>query len=513
MQKVVVWWLKRDLRLADNQALQAAMNRAAEMQCPLIALWITEPEAYAAPEYHPRRERFVLECLADLEPELRRLNVCLWIAEGSALHIFRILSERGLIQVFSHEETGVLWTFSRDIELKKFFKSKGVMWSEFPTNGVVRGLKDRALWQGTFQARLAQPLISRPVNPHPFHLSDNSFQAREGRDKARFLRWEERGDSLLFAEARLAPKNQQRGGEAVAHGLLRRFMSPEIHGKYLFSLAKPHDAQFFSSRLSPYLAFGCLTSRQIFSALDNSSNQIDSRSLSAFRSRLAWRCHFIQKLENFPDMEMREQNPALAELRPEMSAEEQERWLHGLTGFPLVDACLRSVHQTGFLNFRMRAMLMSFSTHLMWRDWRTPAWDLASSFLDFEPGIHFSQVHMQSAVTGNNQIRIYNPLKQSEENDKDARFIKHWIPELRAVEPGVIHAGVGLPANYPAPLVELKTAMAHARQELFNRFKAADVRAEAKLVQEKLGSRSRPQSRKRKNVKKVREAKTLFDED
>lgn len=514
MQGVVVWWMKRDLRFNDNMALDAALRAAAQQNCSLVALWITEPEALTADEFHVRREKFVSECLAELESRLRPLNVSLLIAEGRATEVFNSLLTQGLRFVFSHEETGVLWTFKRDLQLKDLFKSSNVIWTEFPTNGVVRGLKDRSRWQGVRQARLASPMPPEPSSVCREEFSLERLLTLAVSNQVRFFSWSERRQTALLRAAAQATQGQQRGGESVAQGLLGRFLSADVHPKYLLSISKPHDARYFSSRLSPFLAFGCISSKQIHARLSSHEQPLDSRSIKAFNSRLAWRCHFIQKLENFPEMEVREQNSALVDLRPEMSAEDFERWHHGQTGFPLVDACLRSVHQTGFLNFRMRAMLMSFATHLMWRDWRRPAWDLAQAFLDFEAGIHFSQVHMQASVTGNNQIRIYNPQKQSEENDPDARFIRQWVPELRDVPLANIHVGEGLPAKYPKPMLELKSAMAHAREQLFKKFRDTDVRAEAKKVQEQLGSRGGPLSwRGRRSKQKKAVPKSLFDED
>ncbi len=528
MKEFVVWWMKRDLRLADNAALDAAIRCAQDRGCALIALWLTEPEAFQSPEFHVRRERFVLESLLDLEPRLQQFNVRFLIAEGHAVEVFQCLAGKGLRAVFSHEETGVLWSFTRDKQLKHFFRSAGILWQESPTNGVVRGLKNRGLWQREFQARMNSSLIPPPDRPLPSDWLLERDTIEFFAESLKIIPWHLRAESKLVHAAQVAPRQQQRGGEAVAHGLLRRFLTPEVHRKYIRNLSRPQEAQYFSSRLSPYLAFGCLSSRQVLAAIRNEpSNSLDARSISAFQSRLAWRCHFIQKLENFPDMELREQNNALARLRPNLSEEETERWIHGQTGYPLVDACLRSVHQTGFLNFRMRAMLMSFVTHLMWRDWQEPAWDLARAFLDFEPGIHFSQVQMQAAVTGNNQIRIYNPLKQSQENDPECRFIKQWVPELRDVEPERIHACSDLPNAYSRPIVDLRTAMAHARENLFAKFREPSVRAEARVVQEKLGSRggplswrgrqaARPQQPPKKSRKKsatFENQPTLFDEN
>jgi deoxyribodipyrimidine photo-lyase len=514
----IVWWIKRDLRILDNAALSAALVEARSRNLDVLAVWLTEPESLLASEYHPRREKFVMESLSELEPQLRALGVPLFLGEGKAIDLFGALYPKGLKFVFSHEETGVLWTFRRDSELKEFFSKHGILWFEFPTNGVVRGLRDRGRWQGLFQHRMKCAPLDKPssVSSQIDHQShENVFLPT---DRVRLIPWQSRNSSILAKEAARAQAQQQRGGESVAHKLLERFLSPEIHRNYVASLSKPADAQYYSSRLSPYLTFGCITTRQIFSALASENVVFESRSISAFRSRLAWRCHFVQKLENFPEMENREQNSALIGLRPEMTQLEYARWQAGETGFPLVDACLRSVHQTGFLNFRMRAMLMSFATHLMWRDWRVPAWDLARAFLDFEAGIHFSQVQMQSAVTGNNQIRIYNPLKQSEENDANSAFIKKWVPELRHVSASDIHSTENLPPSYPKPIVDLKQSMAFARSQLFSMIRQPDVRAEAKQVQEKLGSRGgslswRGRTKKKKEPKSQQAAQTLFEDE
>jgi len=497
MRPFIVWWIKRDLRIGDNAALNAACQMANERRLPLFALYIYEPESIIAAKYHPRRDRFVYECLQDLSLKLQDLNVPLVVAKGSSVNVFSRLQDCGLKHVFSHEETGVLWTFRRDLALKIFFKNTGITWQEFPTNGVIRGLRNRDRWQSNYQDRMAMPLNNVHLRVSESIPTQDLFSGLHLDSACEFaLDHRKLSESPLSRAARSWTKIQQRGGETTAQGLLNRFLQPDIHRKYLSSLSRPRESQTFSSRLSPYLTFGCISSRQILAKLsDPDVKEVgNSKSLSAFRSRLAWKCHFIQKLENFPAMEEREQNAALANLRPEMSTEEFERWHHGMTGYPLIDACLRAVHSTGFLNFRMRAMLMSFASHLMWRDWRIPSWDLAQAFLDFEPGIHFSQVQMQASVTGNNQIRIYNPVKQSLDNDPNAVFIKQWLPELKDVEPLAIHNIDSLPAAYPRPIVELNFALARARETLFKRFKESDVRAEAQNVQLKLGSRSGPSS-------------------
>ena len=130
---------------------------------------------------------------------------------------------------------------------------------------------------------------------------------------------------------------------------------------------------------------------------------------------------------------------------------------------------MRSLIHTGWLNFRMRAMLVSFSSYHLWLHWRLPATYLASLFVDFEPGIHFSQMQMQSGTTGINSIRIYNPVKQSRDHDPDGIFINKWVPELSHLAPSEIHE----PwlrckiKSYPVPIIQENVARKKAADLLY----------------------------------------------
>ena len=169
---------------------------------------------------------------------------------------------------------------------------------------------------------------------------------------------------------------------------------------------------------------------------------------------------------------------------------------------------MRSLLHTGWLNFRMRCMLVSFATYSLWLDWRPLTPVLARAFLDYEPGIHFSQVQMQAGVTGINTVRIYSPAKQVKDNDPDGVFLKRWIPELEGVpkrflaEPHTMKKGAQLDAgcvigtDYPAPIVEHKTAYQAARDRIWTVRKTAAAREEAQRVYQKHGSRKRPAPRR-----------------
>jgi deoxyribodipyrimidine photo-lyase len=134
---------------------------------------------------------------------------------------------------------------------------------------------------------------------------------------------------------------------------------------------------------------------------------------------------------------------------------------------------------------------------------------LAQQFTDYEPGIHWSQCQMQSGVTGINTIRIYSPIKQSHDQNPTGSFIRQWVPELADIEPEFVHEPWRMeppPANYPAPVVELKAATLAAKEKIYGKKAEKAVQTEAARVFEKHGSRSpnreivRPRARPKKQT-------------
>ena len=170
--------------------------------------------------------------------------------------------------------------------------------------------------------------------------------------------------------------------------------------------------------------------------------------MTNYLARLHWRDHFIQRLETEPELDARALHPAYRAIPYEDDPKLLEAWAEGRTGFPMVDAVMRCLAVTGFANFRMRAMAVSFACAGLHLDWRTIHNPLAKVFLDFEPGIHFSQLQMQAGVVGLNTIRGYSPAKQLLDQDPAGAFVKRWLPELRKFTPEQIagHEFAPLPA-------------------------------------------------------------------
>ena len=226
--------------------------------------------------------------------------------------------------------------------------------------------------------------------------------------------------------------HRQVGGEEKALETLESFL--QNRGKnFSKGISSPNSAWASCSRLSPYLSWGHLSLRHVVKSakakqqenkrLKVTVEEVDpgrARSLTAFLSRLHWRSHFIQKLESEPEMEKRGLCKAYQHLRRQpgdWNEHYYEAWEKGETGFPFVDACMRCLATHGWLNFRMRSMLVSLATYNLWLDWKRIAPHLARVFLDFEPGIHYPQLQMQSSTTGINAMRVYSVTKQSKDQD------------------------------------------------------------------------------------------------
>ncbi len=312
----------------------------------------------------------------------------------------------------------------------------------------------------------------------------------------------------------------QQGGERRARTTVVSFLRERGHG-YSGAMSSPVSGEQGCSRLSPYLAWGCISMREVHQRTERRLAQARrarggtwARDLTAFRSRLRWNGHFVQRLESEPASEFQNLNRGYDGMREaDFDADHFAAWCAGRTGYPMVDAVMRSLHATGWTTFRMRAMLISFAAHDLWLHWRSPAVFLARHFLDFEPGIHFSQVQMQSGTTGINRLRIYDPTKQAREHDPDGRFIRRWVPELQAVPDDWIHApwtlppllqhslGVVIGRDYPAPIVDHLEAVRRARRIEEAWGAKPRVRDEAQRVFAEHGSRlpaeARPWERRR----------------
>ncbi|MEO0678509.1 MAG: deoxyribodipyrimidine photo-lyase, partial [Pseudomonadota bacterium] len=305
-------WFKRDLRIHDHAALAAAAEAG-----PVLALYVVEPGYWALPDTSARQWAFTQECLESLR---RDLPVPLLVRVGEVREVFdAIHREASFDAIYSHEETGNAWTYQRDLAVRDWCAARGIAWHEVAQSGIVRRLTGRDGWAARRESYIRQPRIDPPAAQGPT-LEQGGIPTA--------------ADLALRADP--CP-GRQKGGRDEAMSLLGGFLT-ERGQSYRKAMSSPLEGEWACSRLSPYLALGVLSGREAAQAAAARKAEVKgtregwSGSLQSFTSRLAWRDHFMQKLEDEPGIEHRALHPAYRGIRQGSDPERLAAWSEGRTG-------------------------------------------------------------------------------------------------------------------------------------------------------------------------------------
>ena len=470
-EPINIFWFKRDLRLLDNGPL----NNAVSQKEKLLLIYCFEPSLKKNRHYSTKHWNFIKESINDLNIFLKNIDTHIHTYNKEITDVLKEIQEKFIVKkIFSHNETGLNVTFSRDILLKEFCQNNSIQWEEEINNGVFRGLKNRKNWIKKWRDHMKSPVVL-------FKGEKNDFINIKKKQNFKVK------DSKIL----------QKGGVSSGIKYLDSFLDSR-HTKYQNNISKPEASRTSCSRLSPYMSWGNISTRYAWQrAKEQIQNGKSKFQLNGFTSRLRWQAHFIQKFEMECQMEFRSVNKGYQNLVKPINKKFISAWEKGKTGYPLVDASMRCVVETGYLNFRMRALLVSFLTHHLWQPWQSGVIHLARNFLDFEPGIHYSQFQMQAGETGINMIRIYNPTKNAKEHDKEGVFIKKWIPELKKIPTPLLfepwkmslidqetyECKIG--KDYPNPIVEISETYKYAASKLWSIKSDPKVKEESSRILQK----------------------------
>ena len=459
----VLIWFKRDLRISDHPALTHAAGLGA-----VLPLYIVEPDYWALPDTSARQWAFTAECLEDLRGALADLGAPLLVRVGDAQTVLeRICRQHNITRIISHAEVGNAFTLARNQRIAAWAAEAGIWWQELP-----------------------QPLASdaAPALPAPLALNVVPGLVAGQIPNARALRLAD--DSC---------GHRQRGGRSQALDLLDSFLQ---HRSALYQAAQatPLLAERACSRLSPHFAQGTVSVREVVQAPQPLQADVRwSRALNSFRDRLRWRGQSLDLLSQHPELINRYHHAPAELLRRSSDPARLAAWQNAETGLPFLDACLRYLAATGWLSFRARALVIGFASYHLWLDWRVCGAVLARRLTDYDPGLHWPQVQIQSGTMAAQPPRIPDPIRQAALLDPSGTFTRRWVPELSAVPDHALQtpwrwngAKHLLGRRYPEPVVDIASAQRLARTALLPVYPSPSTKADQPLLIEPTTTTLRP---------------------
>ena len=458
--------LNRNLRLLDNAALYYG-----SLKSNFIVIYLYDVHYWKANGKSSRQLKFSNDCLEELDEDLKKLNSKINVFNGSFYDLGKwIETNYKDFSIHINHCTDVNYFKEGFDNFKENFKNKITVYDDF---GLQLNNFDRDTWSKNWNHIMNSDLLGVP-------------KPSNNKDRLNLIGFSNFKNEISCEFSGMS--NIQEGGTSKAKELLETFLDQRCKG-YRIKMSSPSQSENSCSRLSPHFTYGSISIRQVYQQLNKMLPELNNKKdLYSFKKRLYWHCHFVQKLHTEPELEFYSMHRMCDDLRPEYDDEIIEKWIEGETGFPFLDACMKFLNENGWINFRMRAMIMSFASYNLWQPWQKTSPRLAELFTDYEPGIHISQVQMQSGVTGINLPRIYSIAKQSMDQDPDAVWTKNLLPQLKDFDPKLIH-NAELNASYIPQIVDLKTSAKFARDQVWGIRKSIEFKNEARKVYLKHGSR------------------------
>jgi deoxyribodipyrimidine photo-lyase len=458
---IALWWTRRDLRLTDNQALDAALSHADQV----IPVFVLDPTLLDAPSAGPKRVAFMVGGLGRLDQDLRNRGSCLVVRRGDpADELAALVSASGADAIFAEEDYSP-YARQRDSRVAQ---------------------------------RLSLHLVGGPiVHPPGTVFKAGGTPADNRRPYVVFTpfsrKWKalsrpHAGD-LLPAPGHIPTPEQVRGlpiptepelpssvpfppGEMEARRRLEAFVGKAGAPIYRYAAVRDRLDLAGTSRLSPYLRFGMLSARQAVSAaqsaIDAAADARAREGAEAWLNELIWREFYVHILAHFPHVLEGSFRPELQAIPWENDEVAFTAWCEGRTGYPVVDAGMRQLTHTGWMHNRARMIAASFLVKDLLIDWRRGERYFMQHLVDGDPASN-NGGWQWTAGTGTDAapyFRVFNPVLQGKKHDPQGDYVRRWVPELARVPDGFIHEPWRMPddvqrevgcvvgKDYPLPIVD-----------------------------------------------------------
>ena len=445
-----LWWVRRDLRLSDNQALAAALDQAGQV----LPVFILDPGLLNSPYASEKRLAFLYAGLGALDEALRQRGSYLVLRRGDPALVLAELLHQTQAQAIYAEADYSPYARRRDRRIAQalplhLLPGLAVQ----PPQAVLKADgTPYTVFTPYSRAWLSRPFAGAPL-PAPQHIPTPPDVTSEG----------------IPAQPSLAASLPFLAGEDEAQRRLENFTE-----QLIFDYGEGRNRMDLegTSKLSPYLRFGMLSARQAVDAARQAEALAATgqarRSAETWLNELIWREFYLAILYHFPFVRQTAFRPALRHLRWKNDPEEFAAWAAGRTGYPVVDAAMRQLAQSGWMHNRARMITASFLTKDLLIDWRWGERHFMQHLVDGDPASN-NGGWQWTAGTGTDAapyFRVFNPILQSMKFDPEGAYIRHYVPELAQVPQAFIHAPWKMPPalqkqvgcligqDYPAPLVD-----------------------------------------------------------
>lgn len=449
----------KDIRISDHQPLAEAA-KAGEV----IPLYILEPSQWEETPLSARHFQFVIESLEELSKEIEGQGGQLFFAiDEIKMVLDKLLDIYDSINLFTHNDSNVI------NKVEEWAKQNGqLLFSYGPDHYNVPGKQ--------FNNRLTS-YLKEPLGEVPNRIDiPSKTPGFLFTDLKKLQNLKVKGYKIRFG---------QQGGELKAFETLDSFLEGRF-ANYVENHQKPLPSSLSSSRLSAYITWGNISIRTIYQKTDQKLQacelEEDKLQLEEFLSKLTTRakiCYMETQDHQLIDV---------SKIKREWNEDWFQRWQQGRTGIPIIDAAMRSLIKTGWMNFSLRAIVTSFMVNTLLLDEEKPSNALAELYLDYEPAVHDFYIQQQAGMKG--KAKITDPVKAGRQLDPNGAFIRRYIPELIKLPDEFIHEPWLYPGfyqlGYEAPMVDVKKENKHARlqyQALKNKGKPIPKKGEGETEQ------------------------------